>query len=200
MGARACGWSLGNFQGDRQGLGETRLGAGWWVPNPRGSKALSSIRGLWVMPQPCRGLSYDMRGQQVQTVRTQALGRKFKERAKVRCNGQGVGPPWMAKTKWAVSRDQRPQSSPLLSTLIRSHLKHRGLQAERVSPCLQRDWSRASGHQNPHPAQCCPRRQGPQPFARQAPVAPTSHSPRILRSSVERQEVSLQVPLLPSEK
>lgn len=87
---------------------------------------------------------------------------------------------------------------PVTSEMERSG--HRGPQAERVSPCLQRDWSRASGHQNPHPAQRCPGRQGPQPFARQAPVAPTSHSPRILRSRVERQEASLQVPLLPSEK
>lgn len=79
-----------------------------------------------------------MRGQRVQRVRTQASGRKFKERAKVRCNGQGAGPPWMAKTKWAVSRDQRPQSSPLLSTLIRSHLKWRGVATEdrKLRGCL----------------------------------------------------------------
>lgn len=97
---------------------------------------------------------------------------------------------------------------PVLTSLLHTHLVtsemersgHRGPQAERVSPCLQRDWSRASGHQNPHPAQRCTGGQGPQPLARQAPMAPTYHSARILHSRVERLEASLQVPVLPSEK
>ena len=82
------------------------------------------------------------------------MGRKFKERAKIRRNGQGVGPPWMAKTKWAVSRDQSPQSSPLLSTLIRSHLKWRGVATEdcKLRGCLLSPKRLEQGQWSPEPA------------------------------------------------